>query len=94
MCDVNKDIDVSGYNIQFGAKHEAKNVYRCSLSTETDNGVYVIYSRLVNIDETIEFINTIIHEMLDFFNICRKEILTNIDEYNDTNDIDFERTRM
>jgi len=94
MCDVNQDIDVAGYNIEFGSKYEAKNVYRCSLSTEVKGDVYVVYSRLVNIDDTIEFINTTIHELLDFFNKHKKEILTNIDEYNDNNDIDFERTRI
>jgi hypothetical protein len=99
MCDVNQDIDVAGYNIEFGVK-EIKSLscgsyYLCSLTADFDINVYVIYGVLIDLQiDSVLIINQKMQELLDFFNKHKKEILTNIDEYNDNNDIDFERTRI
>ena len=98
MCDINQDIDIAGYDIEFGAKQvkafNSGSYYLCSLTATFDINVYPIY--VVSIDlqkDSVLQINEKMNELLDFFNKHRKEIITSIDEYGDTNDIDFERTR-
>ena len=98
MCDINQDIDVAGYQIEFGAKEvkslSCRSYYLCNLTATIDINVYVIYGVSIDLqNDSVWGINKKMQGLLDFFNKHRKEILTNIDEYNDTNDIDFERTR-
>lgn len=98
MCDINQDIDVTGYNIDFVA-NEVKSLsrgsyYVCSLIASVDINRYVIYGVSIDLqNDSVWQINEKMQSLLDFFNKHREEILTNIDEYGDTNDIDFERTR-